>query len=407
MNSYKIANNKRYVYLTAFLLFVCMRPYFVWGIYDALPPVRVMVLLIISYLFYKYKDPGLKNRYKSLVGLFIFTVLISTLISIGRGAYSIVGIFDIFSKVFLVTILFCRLSFKKDVLNALTNIYAVLILLSLISWFLAQRGLLPSLGLITSFDMEDRWFIHYPLLVIEQSLEEVIRFNAVFDEPGCVGTIGALLLCLNRFNLKDWRMIIILVSCLFSLSFFFYVISVVYLMIYYVVGKRNIWLAAILLGLVFVFYNNTKDDEIISKTIWERAEWDSESQSFKGDNRSTDDANVYYQQRIGTFEYFFGFKDMTTYHKLAKGSSSYKNVVAAYGMIFFALYVWFFILLSLKNKIGLVPLILYSLVLLANLYQRTSLYVPHIVFLFVIYAEIEGERRRTEIGTIKGLRVTN
>lgn len=393
-----MVNNKGYVYLTAFLLFVCMRPYFVWGVYDAYPPVRVMVLLIISFIFYKYKDSDLRRRYVSLVGLFVVTVLISTLISIGRGIYSIFGIFDIFSKVFLVSILFCKLSFKKDVLNGLTNIYSVLIFISLISWFLAQRGLLPSLGLITSFDAEDRWFIHYPFLVIEQSLFEAIRFNAVFDEPGCVGTIGALLLCLNRYNLKDWRMIIILVSCLFSLSFFFYVISVAYLMIYYVVGKRNIWLAAVLVGFVLIFYNSTKDDEIFSRTIWERAEWDSETRSFRGDNRSTDEADVYYQNRIGTSEYFFGFKDWEHYHKLAEGSSSYKNVVAAYGMLFFTLYVLIFLILCLKNRIGFVPFILYSLVLFANLYQRTGIYVPHIVFFFVVYAEIEGERKRNSVG---------
>jgi len=373
-------------FITAFLLFCGMRPYFVWGFYY-LPLMKFVILLAISLLFYSKRKMLYSRKDVLLSIIFVFTVVFGAIISSIGGSANFFGILNILSNVFLVFIILSSKEFRGDVLKSFSTIYSVLIAASFISWMLLKVGILPEIGLLTSHDMEDRWFIHYPFLVIESSLGTLVRFNGLFDEPGVVGTVGAILLCINGFNLKDWRNIVILITCLFSLSFFFYLISLTYLIIYFIFVKRKVIIVVLLATIVVTFYEKTKDDDIFITTLWERVVWDSDRHQFKGDNRINDDAVIIFESKKGTLEYFFGFDDKVRYNKFAEGSSSYKTIIANYGIIFFTLYSGFFILLAYRKEVNKIAFLLYCLVLLANLYQRPSIYVPHILFLFIVFAD--------------------
>ena len=206
-------------FITAVLLLFFMRPYFVWWIYQ-FPFVRIGTLLLLCFMFRQNKALQLTAKYSFLSVLFCFTLILCMLVMLSHGNVNIWGVIDTFIKIFLVFILISSNSYRDRVYDSFFSIYSILILLSLVAWFLLPSGLLPNLGVISSFDADDRWFIHYPLLVIERSFE-ALRFNGPFDEPGVVGTIGAIFLCINKFNLKDIRNVVVLATSLLSLSFFF------------------------------------------------------------------------------------------------------------------------------------------------------------------------------------------
>ena len=140
-------------------------------------------------------------------------------------------------------------------------------------------------------------------------------------------------------------------------------------------------------GAFVLFYQKTKDDPVFYATIWERAEWDPDTKEFKGDNRSNKDANAIFESKKGTSEYYWGLDNAGLYNSYAKGSCTYKNVIATYGFVFFALYCTFFILLACNRDANKFSLFLYNMVLFANLYQRPSIYAPQIIFLFIVFAE--------------------
>lgn len=372
-------------FITAVLLLFFMRPYFVWWIYQ-FPFVRIGTLLLLCFMFRQNKALQLTAKYSFLSVLFCFTLILCMLVMLSHGNVNIWGVIDTFIKIFLVFILISSNSYRDRVYDSFFSIYSILILLSLVAWFLLPSGLLPNLGVISSFDADDRWFIHYPLLVIERSFE-ALRFNGPFDEPGVVGTIGAIFLCINKFNLKDIRNVVVLAASLLSLSFFFYVIISAYIVMYMLFVKKNIILVLLLAGAFVLFYQKTKDDPVFYATIWERAEWDPDTKEFKGDNRSNKDANAIFESKKGTSEYYWGLDNAELYNSYAKGSCTYKNVIATYGFVFFALYCTFFILLACNRDANKFSLFLYNMVLFANLYQRPSIYAPQIIFLFIVFAE--------------------
>ncbi|MDE5833987.1 MAG: hypothetical protein K2H26_00545, partial [Ruminococcus sp.] len=73
----------------------------------------------------------------------------------------------------------------------------------------------------------------YPFLVMCRSYGLYQpRFEGYFDEPGIVGTICAVLLTTKKFDLKDKYTWSILFAGLLSLSLFFYVIMLIYIILY-------------------------------------------------------------------------------------------------------------------------------------------------------------------------------
>lgn len=377
--------NDKLVLLSAILLFVFLRPYFVWSFFY-IPFIRIGLLALLCFIFYRNREKTITKKSLFLVFLFSFTVLMSVFVQISHGNVNLFGSLDAFSNLFLVTFILSSKEFRLNVYDSFLSVYSIIVFISLVVWLLLPFGFVPELGIISSNDAENRSFILYPFLVTECGFD-ALRFNGPFDEPGVVGTIGAILLCANNFNLKDKRSLLVLVSSFFSLSFFFYVIISIYTIFYFVLVKKKFFVVLLLLGLLSVFYQYTKNNPLFYSTIWERAEWDPENYEFKGDNRSNPEADILFNSKRGTSEYYWGFDNIDLYNSYAKGSCTYKNVVASHGIVFFVLYCLFFIRLAYYRGINMGAFALYCLVLFANLYQRPNVYSPYIIFLFIMFSD--------------------
>ena len=113
----------------------------------------------------------------------------------------------------------------------------------------------------------------YPFLVQPAALP-FIRFYGPFDEPGVVGTICGLMLCINRMNFRDYKSIILLVAGLLSLSLYFFIVIGVYSIFHFAFVKKSITSTIMMILFIFGVYLVVVNTPILNETIGERFLYD-------------------------------------------------------------------------------------------------------------------------------------
>lgn len=380
----------KHALLVAVLLLLLGNPYFTWSL--PMRPIAILLMqIIVLFECRKQRMQGTATDQKLII-LFVITWVYWAFLTIYHGILNINGLITNLCVCFFFIVSFTKGDFRKRVFQNYTTLYAFVILVSMICWIMAINGFLPSIGTITHYNSSmDRSYMVYPFVVIEHmNLIDGIRFSGIYDEPGVIGTIGIILLAIGHFNMKDWRNIVILISGILSMSFFFYLVLIVYASIYFVSRKK--WGILILfLLLIGGFYQATKDNPVMQYRLWGRMEWNPETGKFVGDNRMVDEGDAYYERIKGTSEYYFGVNDVKAYWDAARGSSSYKNVIAMYGIIYLVLYCLYFLLLSYSHNRKKKDFLLFALLFLATLYQRANLYYIDFIFLYSCLAMINED----------------
>ena len=373
--------------LAAVILFLDLRPYFAWSFIEN-SFVKLILLLILSFIFFSHKR-NVTNKEIPYVIVFLLATFCYVFFGFLCGRMNFNGFLTSLTLFLLISLPLCKKQFGEKVLNTFATLFSLLVGISLLSWIISQTIGLPQLGTLELVG-QNRSYLHYPFFVIEiedYAIMDILRFSGPFDEPGVVGTYGALILAVYRFSFKDWRMVIIFIAGIFSFSLFFYLVSFVYLLFYYIAVKKKIVASFFLLASLFIFYIGTRDNPIFYEYIWKRTEWNDESKTIEGDNRSNDSVDAYLNRVRGTSEYFIGTSDTNWYDTVAGGeSATYKSIICINGIIFFVLYVGFFILLGTSNKKSIAEALLYCIVVLANFYQRASIYFPVTMFLYCAFA---------------------
>ena len=182
-------------------------------------------------------------------------------------------------------------NFTKKVYENFLNIYCLITMISLLVWCLYLFDMAPMLGTISPLnELKQYNYNVYPFLVCASNSP---RFCSVFDEPGVVGTISGILLCCQKFKLKDIRTIILLITGLCSTSMFFYILCAIYIVLYYLMVEKKlqgvILSIIIIISSLYIIQSNT----ILNEAIGYRFQWDSETGKMVGDNR-TDELVLYY-----------------------------------------------------------------------------------------------------------------
>lgn len=394
---FALKNEKREVIFAAILLLVLSGPYFCWWITKNIM-LRWIVTITLGFVFYKHKGKLSKSDAYVMV-LYVLTFFFTTILSILKSNITFFGVIDGVPNLFLVYLLCANINFSKRAYSYFSLYFAILMGLSIIAQLLFIFGLLPSIGSIIN-PGQDRIYTVYPFLIREQTIDvfsiQGTRFAGAYDEPGAIGTIAAVLLCIDNFRIKKWKNIIFLITGFMSMSLAFYVILAVYSILHYLIIKKNIILTLAIIASMGVFYNYTKSDPVFETLIWDRLEWDEEKQGFAGEDRMVGDADYYFDKHIkGTQAYWFGLSDTKEFWKAAEGSASYKVVIAQNGMIFLSLYMLCFILLALHYKPNKFEVALFLILLIANTMQRPNIYSPLWVFLYAYYARCYSNEQIT------------
>lgn len=380
MKLFNITINKSTLF-PAILMLLIQKPYFAWNIADDNIYYTALGVLFAACIYF---HKGEKTHYIKKYALgYVAVLFIYIAIRLYHGATFMGAIFYTVSIIYLV-FLFVKESYCRELLNTYLTLYSLLIGLSFISWIGVLLGISPTLGVINHY-IEDWTYTVHPLCV-QLWGGEGIRFCGLFDEPGVIGNTAIILLCLKGFEFKDWRMVVVLLSGLFSISLYFYIVIVVFLLINSFFIKRSFILGSFLLLIGVSFYFSTRDNPVLYETLWSRMEWDSSTNTIAGDDRMTENAEIYYQKIKGTSEYYWGVKDQQRYAEISHGGSSYKNIIATSGAVFFFIYLFWFLALAYKcQKFRF--FILYAIMVISMFYQRINLYNPYWLFVLIVYAQ--------------------
>lgn len=369
----KILKSKTFI--VAFLFYMSSGPFFFWPLFK-IPHFSVTLEMIISLLLLsEQKKISIVER--RIIALYIFAVLLFAL--------SLPNPFFVIPFVPLFLILFIEDTFSKKVYYYFETIYVLIMLPSIIVGLLLLLNIpVPKLGTMTPVHMSEfPYYIVYPFCVHPDDLG--VRFFGPFDEPGVVGSFGALMLCVRKMKFNSWRPIIILISGIMAMSFFFFIVVVLYSIVIGI-AKGKITTIFVMLISFGMFYFFTKEDSKIYSTIWYRFEMD--DGKFKGDTRTTANADKYYKEKEFSLEYWFGYNEQSKeiYEVKSEGSSSYKNVVISTGMLFFICYCMVFIFLGFHCCKKKLDLLLYIMLFLGMTYQRTNLYSALTLYLYAMNA---------------------
>lgn len=272
-------------------------------------------------------------------------------------------------------------------------IYSVTLIPSLIVYFgVCWMGInLPYSVLIPFNDLKDYNYLAYPFLVVSDMPLELqnIRFHAYYDEPGVVGTISGVLLVINRFNLKDWKNWLLLISGVFSFSLFFYILSFGYLFIF---GSSKAKLLLTILVIVIMAFL-VVDDGPFSSLILSRLEFDNNGE-WAGDNRTTDRFGIFWEKFINSHDVWFGYGKGYAEIIDSEGAS-YKHLIVDHGIIMFLLYILAYIYYYFSFDLPLKSKILLLVILFAMLFQRPFIFSVLYVFLLTTSASVMQSRINT------------
>lgn len=328
-----ILSNVSITIATLIVLYSSM-PYFVWNI-AAIKPV-----LLVSFIFFRSFLIEKTILEKIKLPLFIYCVLWFYLYIFHADETS-----EIFTTIItrLLPVLFVILfstKEKKSLLNYITNVFASIIVLSLLFYILWFLGVdLP----FFSFEHPDSFygeFANYFFFVIKNNLGMLTRFQSVFLEPGHLGMFAAFLLYLNLYNWHKWQCWVFLIALLWSFSLAAYVLLVIGFVIYKIsIAKNIIWaitrvfVVLFILGTSSIIYYYSHPDSLVSIFILSRLEVD-DKQGIKGNNRNDAMFMKFYARFSNTADYLVGI-GIKRYSAIfnSGGNSSYRVFIVQYGMI--------------------------------------------------------------------------
>ena len=298
----------------------------------------MLILPFVYFLFnvlHSYQDLDIVSECFTLIVITSF-VLFSSQIKI--------GVFDVFY-------------WTIQVLNIFSIIIFILYLFSINIGF----EIVPYYA--NSYANYVKWFV----FAIYRSRNE-LRLCGIFNEPGALGTVCALLFA-ARFNYsKLWEKIIIIITITITFSLAGYIIVFIYLSLYAIKkNKRNIIFVmlflALFISLPLIDWNNEIINSFFSRFAVTKT-------GLAGDNRTNIAFDQMFYALCNGNDKWLGYG---CNYPLPDGVLTYKSYIVEYGFIGFILWMFIWIRAALKESKLNRYCLLFIGCFLISLYQRPRL----------------------------------
>ena len=220
------------------------------------------------------------------------------------------------------------------------------------------------------------------------------RLCGVFDEPGVIGTVAALLLVGDKLDLKkNKKNIIIFVAGVLSFSLTFFVLIVIYYTIKNITKspKKIIIFAFTIITCLFLISTYGVKNELLNRYIFSRLEI--QNGEISGNNRTSDSFDYIYNNFLNSGDLkdiFFGKgTDAANNNIWMIGSSSYKKLIYDFGIIgsFYSL-IFILCIIPIKYKEPNKDMIIFVLIFVFSIYQRP--YVMNLQYLVILLGGISN-----------------
>ncbi|NHB96448.1 hypothetical protein [Photorhabdus stackebrandtii] len=358
--------------------FLTLSPYFTWNL-----PYYFRFFCILAILtFFIYTIHGGKLKKNGIWLSILFFIIIFSLSLSSKNETLFNG------SVFFILFFLCLPDFLKlNIFNVFKIIYAISLLPGLIYFFLILFGLGGNWEIILPLNplknTEGLYYrVYYGMVILSNqiysiSTGEIFRFSAMYDEPGVVGTVSALILAASGFNLKRKINKIILLSGILSFSLAFYISIFIFLIFK---PKILLKITSITTITIFISLSSLKNVSLIQYYVFDR--FSLILNGFdKVDNRISLCFQNYFSDFLNHKDTFWGL-GYNAYTLTDCDVSSYITLIYDFGFFGFFLILIFYSLLSfsisnnfIKKDIFIrwLPMIL---VYLANIYQRPTVFDP-------------------------------
>ena len=353
-----VTKNDHYLgVILGLLVFIRTMPCYFWSVEDIIRPICAVLVLIICVM----------NISKAKGTIWILLCLASAYI----WAVVFVDHSGLITLLNFLAFAFIPILKKKLVFETYKTFRSIVVFFmvaSIINYLLVIIGLSFGGTVIEPLNSLKRYkYTMYPFLVTIQG-DPTGRFQAVYDEPGVVGTLCGLILIAERMNLSKKGNIVLLLAGLLSLSFYFYVALILGLVLFSSRLKHRWAVLSMFVVLFFVSYNN----DYLYNTLRYRFEWDEEKESFVGDNRNGNGLADYAESIRGTSAFFTGqgAKAAEEY----SGAASINLIIVKHGFIFVFLVIMGFAILAFREIKSRRDLLFFIVFFVLTLYQRPGFY---------------------------------
>lgn len=338
----------------AILMILSLNPYFIWHI-----DFRIMWLFyfcITLFLIFKYQ--GAYHKSSSISYLVMFAV---AFYSAKRG-----NAMAFFAPSLAVLPFFAFLFLDKKeqimVFNRFKKIFSYVLAISLAAWVLLLIHIpLPSIPDFYGDPQNEAsyYIVNNYFLVIQNYdalVDESVRFQSIFLEPGYIGCLSVFLLYLDDINLKKRDNKIFLATVLFSLSLAAWVLLAITLFVYMVKRRKMgtvVVVSVFLVGICYGSLNYNGGNNIVKELIIDRLEYDEDSGKIAGYNRTTDYFDDLFDRFIVSSDAMLG--DYDGFNKLIKNGShlvgwkAYTMKFGLWGLCTYVIYLLFVLSKSRKR----------------------------------------------------------
>lgn len=303
---------------------------------------------------------------------------------IGNGIVTLVQI---------VIFLFLDKNIKSAVFDRFYKIIQTCNVVSLFVWGCYQLNL--PIGIQTvkfyygGFAVYKKWII-FAIYHHNGSLTTLTdRLCGIFNEPGALGTICALMFIATFRHSKKWEKVLLLLTGLFTYSAAFFILIFGYLVIYLLQKDIRYVAIAIIIGAFFLKIPEIDfGNEALNRVA---ARMELTDSGFAGDNRLDESYKIGYEAMKKTSKIYWGYGKGFSF----KGnSSSYVNYIVQFGYIGFGIMILQWIVASLHRVMNREQLI-YVLFFFISLYQRPAP-ITSILGYILIFAGLAWMQQKEE-----------
>lgn len=388
--------------------YYCLEPFFIWKTFangffrsfaGMVPYKTIFGILIVGIFVVKY----MRTRMPILkFGLVILALIVAVCTVCLAGGISISRALSFIWFPYLVVNAFIMLPkrIQRCSYEIFVLIFAITLILPIIYYVLTKVGIHIPYGRLESAEeikvIRGKFYKLYPLCpqltAISNPKNQEFRMSGIYDEAGRLGTIAALILASEHYNIrKNWKNKIIFIGGLFSFSLAFYLIGVIYFL-GVSVSQKNYKKVIVFAGLIIAYlifinidFSNPQIERFQERFLIS-------SDGLSGDNRTSQQFNQLMTSfyRSDAYSLLFGKGDgaiEAITSRMNIDGSSYKCLIYDYGIVGFGLsVVWlcFFAYYSAKKPhadVGQIVALL--IVYFANLYQRpTIFFMGYLIIMF-------------------------
>lgn len=366
------------IVLVFLMIFIALAPYFVWGYYAILMS-SLLFSFLLTFLYFKVKFDYFTLLYFILVYFVVFLYQ-----SINNHSYNFI------LTSFIPAIIACLN--KEQVLKVFKifkNVFGYILFPGAVIWVvhlitgnnkLFSFSEIPALNNPGKIDLGISYYLNLFSVVPSYDIgKPFYRFCGIFEEPGVVGTVCALILVADRFKLKSLINKLVFFYGLISFSLMFYIAVFIYLLILSLKSVSAFFKFILLMSFIIISINYTSflDDYLVSRVSLSGGSLGIE------DNRSNYNLDSMYDEwkSLNSFNVFlFG------YDTLPSGDySSIKIIPVNKGLIGIILFLLFIMMLILKfsgKKINFYELFAILIIFGLSLYQRPGFLEPYFIICF-------------------------